>query len=192
MLLGGYGMEPTRWPLASLTNGNADLRRIGIATPAGLAGRGQSLAGRPGYAGSFFTGLLAVVVALPIAASCAAVDSGPGALPECDPAAPPASYEEFRSCAYQEPDTGTWIVDGDVAITDALYDALKAIERRGPRVLYRNSQWTKREWAEHTQHSVKVALHHLQAVVPLALSAEQVLGQRRHRCPPTPAPVRLR
>lgn len=57
------------------------------------------------------------------------MDSGPGALPECDPAAPPASYEEFRSCAYQEPDTGTWIVDGDVAITDeaelrAFYDVL--------------------------------------------------------------------
>ncbi|MFO1359130.1 protein-disulfide reductase DsbD family protein [Plasticicumulans sp.] len=35
---------------------------------AGLAGRGQSLAGRPGHAGSFFTGLLAVVVATPCTA----------------------------------------------------------------------------------------------------------------------------
>jgi integrase len=54
---------------------------------------------------------------------------------------------------------------GDVAITQPLREALKAIERRGPRVLYRNSQWTKWQWAEHSEHSVKVALHHLQRVV---------------------------
>jgi integrase len=64
---------------------------------------------------------------------------------------------------------------GDVAITEPLYDALKAIERRGPRVLYRNSQHTKWEWAEHTQHSVKVALHHIQRIVKFDLTGLHIL-----------------
>ncbi|MBL9102720.1 MAG: site-specific integrase [Myxococcales bacterium] len=64
---------------------------------------------------------------------------------------------------------------GDVAITDPLFEALQAIERHGPRVLYRNSQHTKWKWAEHTQHSVKVALHHLQRIVKFDLTGLHIL-----------------
>jgi integrase len=64
---------------------------------------------------------------------------------------------------------------GDVGITQALYDALKAVERRGSRVLYRNSQHTKWEWAEHTQHSVKVALNRLQRIVKFDLTGLHIL-----------------
>lgn len=35
----------------------------------------------------------------------------------CDPKLRPASFAEFKKCTYQEPDTGIWIVDGDVPIT---------------------------------------------------------------------------
>ena len=64
---------------------------------------------------------------------------------------------------------------GDVAITEPLFEALQAIERRGPRILYRNSQHTKWEWAEHTQHSIKVALHHIQRIVKFDLTGLHIL-----------------
>jgi integrase len=62
-----------------------------------------------------------------------------------------------------------------VGITAALADALRRIERRGPRVLYRCSQHTKWQWAEHSQHSVKVALHHLQRIVKFDLTGLHIL-----------------
>ena len=54
---------------------------------------------------------------------------------------------------------------GDVGITDALFEALSRLERRGARVLYRRSQHTAGKYAEHTEHSVKAALHRLQREV---------------------------
>jgi integrase len=62
-----------------------------------------------------------------------------------------------------------------VGITQALADALRSVERRGPRVLYRRSQHTKWQWAEHSQHSVQVALHHLQRLVKIDLTGLHIL-----------------
>lgn len=54
---------------------------------------------------------------------------------------------------------------GEVGVTQALHDALTRLERRGPRVLYRCSQHTRWEHADHTEHSVKEALNRLQREV---------------------------
>lgn len=35
----------------------------------------------------------------------------------CNPEQRPTSFSEFKKCTYQEPETGIWIVDGDVPIT---------------------------------------------------------------------------
>ncbi len=35
----------------------------------------------------------------------------------CDPKVKPASFAAFKACTYREPDTGVWIVDGDVPVT---------------------------------------------------------------------------
>jgi hypothetical protein len=47
----------------------------------------------------------------------------------CDPKKKPTSFDEFKACTYREPETGIWIVDGDVPITteeelDRFYRAL--------------------------------------------------------------------
>ena len=64
---------------------------------------------------------------------------------------------------------------GDVGITDALHEALTRLERRGPRVLYRCSQHTKWEHADHSEHSVKEALHRLQRLVKFDLTGLHIL-----------------
>jgi len=35
----------------------------------------------------------------------------------CDPKVRPPSFADFKKCTYREPDTGIWIVDGDVPVT---------------------------------------------------------------------------
>lgn len=35
----------------------------------------------------------------------------------CDPKVKPATFAAFKACVYREPDTGIWIVDGDIPIT---------------------------------------------------------------------------
>lgn len=47
----------------------------------------------------------------------------------CDPKVKPATFAAFKECTYREPDTGIWIVDGDVPITSEqalrkFYDAM--------------------------------------------------------------------
>jgi len=64
---------------------------------------------------------------------------------------------------------------GDVGITQALFDVLSRLERRGPRVLYRCSQHTKWEQAEHSEHSVKTALHRLQRIVKFDMTGLHIL-----------------
>ena len=64
---------------------------------------------------------------------------------------------------------------GDVGITQTLFDALLRLERRGPRVLYRCSQHTKWAYAEHSEHSVKVAFHRLQRIVKFDLTGLHIL-----------------
>lgn len=54
---------------------------------------------------------------------------------------------------------------GAVGVTETLENALGRLERRGPRVVYRCSHHTGGEWAEHTDHSIKAALHRLQRLV---------------------------
>jgi hypothetical protein len=56
----------------------------------------------------------------------------------CDPKIRPASFAEFKKCTYQEPETGIWIVDGDVPITSekalkAFYEV--AVKRPDPNAL---------------------------------------------------------
>lgn len=46
----------------------------------------------------------------------------------CDPKVRPTSLADFKKCTYREPETGIWIVDGDVPITsekalEAFYEA---------------------------------------------------------------------
>lgn len=64
---------------------------------------------------------------------------------------------------------------GDVGITQTLLEALNRLERRGPRVLYRCSHHTGWEHAEHTEHSVKEALHRLQRIVGFDLTGLHIL-----------------
>lgn len=58
----------------------------------------------------------------------------------CDPMVRPASFAEFKKCTYREPETGIWIVDGDVPITsekalEAFYGA--AVKLPDPNALKR-------------------------------------------------------
>ena len=49
---------------------------------------------------------------------------GTGASAACDPKVRPSTFEEFKACTYREPDTGIWIVDGDVPVVSE--EALRA------------------------------------------------------------------
>lgn len=54
----------------------------------------------------------------------------------CDPEFKPSNFTEFRACTYREPQTGIWIVDGDVPVVSeaqlrAFYDALVGNTRSG-------------------------------------------------------------
>lgn len=64
---------------------------------------------------------------------------------------------------------------GDIGITSALMSALSRLERRGPRVLYRCSHHTGWEYAQHTEHSVRVCLNRIQREVGFDESGLHIL-----------------
>lgn len=58
----------------------------------------------------------------------------------CDPKFRPMNFEEFKKCTYREPETGIWIVDGDVPIVSesqlkAFYEA--AVKLPDPNALHK-------------------------------------------------------
>lgn len=64
---------------------------------------------------------------------------------------------------------------GEVGLTNNLRAALARLERRGLRVLYRRSHVTGGEYAEHTEHSVKAALHRMQRAAGLGRTGLHIL-----------------
>jgi integrase len=64
---------------------------------------------------------------------------------------------------------------GDVGVTDALFDALGRLERRGPRVVYRRSQHTGGRYAQHSEASIRAALNRLQREVKFDRTGAHIL-----------------